>query len=234
MGHALRKEYKFKVRQPLPKAHLISSDPDVIKLLKAQEHLILDELNVKAIEYHADEKGFVEISIKPNFKTLGRRAGPLMKKVQAAILDLPSDALDGGSYDLQIDGETFSITAQDVLVDRKVKEGTIAATEGAITIALDTTLDEPLKLEGLAREIVNKVNTQRRNQGFEVTDRITMTIDSTPYVQECFDKHGDYISGEVLATDVKFEKTEGEVWDLNGSMQLSPCKGGNGCATGSH
>ncbi|QVL58331.1 MAG: isoleucine--tRNA ligase [Simkaniaceae bacterium] len=216
MGHALRKEYKFKVRQPLPKAHLISSDPDVIKLLKAQEHLILDELNVKAIEYHADEKGFVEISIKPNFKTLGRRAGPLMKKVQAAILDLPSDALDGGSYDLQIDGETFSITAQDVLVDRKVKEGTIAATEGAITIALDTTLDEPLKLEGLAREIVNKVNTQRRNQGFEVTDRITMTIDSTPYVQECFDKHGDYISGEVLATDVKFEKTEGEVWDLNG------------------
>lgn len=220
MGHALRKEHKLKVRQPLPKAHLISSDPDVIKLLKAQEHLILDELNVKAIEYHSDEKGFVDVSVKPNFKTLGRRAGPLMKKVQAAILSLPSDALKSGSYDLQIDGKSFPITAEDVLIDRTVKEGTIAATEGAITIALDTTLDESLKLEGLAREIVNKVNTQRRNQGFEVTDRIKMVIDSTPYVHECFDKHGEYIKGEVLATEVKFEETEGEQWDLNGESAV--------------
>lgn len=220
MGHALRKEHKLKVRQPLPKAHLISSDADVIKLLKAQEHLILDELNVKAIEYHSDEKGFVDASIKPNFKTLGRRAGPLMKKVQAAILALPSDALEGGSYDLEIDGEVFPITAEDVLINRTVKEGTIAATEGAITIALDTTLDEALKLEGLAREIVNKVNTQRRNQGFEVTDRIKMVIDSTPYVHECFEKHGDYIKGEVLATEVKFEETKGEQWDLNGEFAV--------------
>ena len=220
MGHALRKEYKLKVRQPLPKAHLISSDPNVIKLLKAQEHLILDELNVKAIEYHTDEKEFVEVSIKPNFRTLGRRAGPLMKKVQAVILALPINALDSGSYDLQIDGESFPITAEDVLVDRKVKEGTVAATEGAITIALDTTLDDALKLEGLAREIVNKVNTQRRNQGFDVTDRITMVIDSTPYVRECFDKHGDYIKGEVLATEIKFEKTKGEQWELNGESAV--------------
>lgn len=216
MGHALRKEYKVKVRQPLPKAYLISSDEKVIELLKGQEHLILDELNVKAIEYHTDEKGFVEIAIKPNFKTLGRRAGPLMKKVQAAILTLPPDALDQGSYDLQIDGESFPITAEDVLIDRKVKEGTIAKGEGAITIALDIALDEALRLEGLAREIVNKVNTQRRNQNFEVTDRIQMVIDASPYVRACFDQHGDYIKGEVLATDVKFEKTVGEEWDLNG------------------
>ncbi|MDN3509090.1 MAG: isoleucine--tRNA ligase [Candidatus Neptunochlamydia sp.] len=220
MGHALRKEHKLKVRQPLPKAHLISSNPDMIKLLKAQEHLILDELNVKAIEYHSDEKGFVDVSIKPNFKMLGRRAGPLMKKVQAAILALPSDALEGGDYDLQIDGESFPISAEDILIDRRVKEGTIAATEGAITIALDTTLDETLKLEGLAREIVNKVNTQRRNQDFEVTDRIKMVIDSTSYVHECFAKHEDYIKGEVLATEVKFEETEGEQWDLNGESAV--------------
>ncbi len=224
MGHALRKEYKLKVRQPLPKAHLISSDSHVINLLKGQEHLILDELNVKAIEYHSDEKGFVDVSIKPNFKTLGRRAGPLMKKVQGAILALPADALKSGSYDLQIDGESFPITAEDVLIDRKVKEGTIAATEGAITIALDTTLDDALKLEGLAREIVNKVNTQRRNQRFEVTDRITMTLDTTPHVRECFDTHGDYISGEVLATEVKFEKTDGEEWDLNGERAVISIK----------
>ena len=220
MGHALRKEHKVKVRQPLPKAHLISSDETVLKLLKGQEHLILDELNVKEIEYHTDEKGFVEVSIKPNFRTLGRRAGPLMKQVQAAILKLDPSSLEGGSYTLDLDGESFPITSEDVLIDRKVKEGKIAATEGAITIALDTTLNDALKLEGLAREIVNKVNTQRRNLGFEVTDRINMKIDSTPYVRECFEIHGAYIKGEVLALDVTFEKTEGETWDLNGEKAI--------------
>lgn len=220
MGHALRKEYKLKVRQPLPKVHLISSDPNIIKLLKGQEHLILDELNVKSVEYHEDEKGFVEVSIKPNFKTLGRRAGPLMKKVQAAILALDPKALDRGSYELDIGGEKFPITSEDVLLDRKVKEGTIAATGEGMTIALDTTLDDALKLEGLAREIVNKVNTQRRNMQFEVTDRIKMVIDTTPYVRECFEEHREYIVGEVLATDVRFEATQGEEWDLNGERAV--------------
>ncbi|WP_316356834.1 isoleucine--tRNA ligase [Candidatus Neptunichlamydia sp. REUL1] len=220
MGHALRKEHKLKVRQPLPKVHLISSDPRVIKLLKGQENLILDELNVKAVEYHSDEKGFVEVSIKPNFKTLGRRAGPLMKKVQKAILSLEPSALDGGDYELDLDGEKFSITSEDVLVDRRVKEGSVAATEGVMTIALDTTLDEALKLEGLAREIVNKVNTQRRNMRFEVTDRVKMVIDTTPHVRECFDEYREYITHEVLASEVKFEATEGEEWDLNGERAV--------------
>ncbi|MCB1084668.1 MAG: isoleucine--tRNA ligase [Chlamydiia bacterium] len=220
MGHALRKEHKVKVRQPLPRAHLISSDEEVLELLKRQEHLILDELNVKAIDYHTDEKGFVEVAIKPNFRTLGRRAGPLMKKIQAAILQLDSSALSQESLTLDLDGESFEITSEDLLIERKVKEGTIAATEGAVTIALDTTLDETLKKEGLAREIVNKVNTQRRTAGFEVTDRITMVIHSTPYVQECFETHRDYIMGEVLATEVTFRKAEGESWDLNGEKAI--------------
>lgn len=220
MGHALRKEHKVKVRQPLGTAHLISGDEEVLKLLKGQENLILEELNVKEITYHSDEGEFVEVSIKPNFRTLGRRAGPLMKKVQAAILALPVNALDSGSYDLQIDGESFPITAEDVLVERKVKEGTVAATEGTITIALDTTLNDALREEGLAREIVNKVNTQRRNLKFEVTDRVVMTIDTTPKVRECFEAYRDYIMGEVLASEVKFEKTEGETWDLNGERAV--------------
>lgn len=220
MGHALRKEHKLKVRQPLPKVHLISSDSQVIKLLKGQEKLILDELNVKSVEYHSDEKGFVEVSIKANFKTLGRRAGPLMKKVQAAILALDPSALDGGSYELDLDGEKFSITPEDVLIDRKVKEGSVAATEGAMTIALDTTLDDALRLEGLAREIVNKVNTQRRNMQFEVTDRVKMVIDTTPHVRKCFEEYRDTIVHEVLASEVKFEATEGEEWDLNGERAV--------------
>ncbi len=220
VGHALRKEHKLKVRQPLPKVHLISSDPRVIKLLKGQENLILDELNVGAVEYHSDEKKFVEISIKPNFKTLGRRAGHLMKKVQAAILVLEPSALDGGSYELDLDGEKFSITSEDIIIDRKVKEGSVAATEGAMIIALDTTLDDALRLEGLAREIVNKVNTQRRNMQFEVTDRVKMVIDTTSHVRKCFEEYRNYIIGEILASEVKFEATQGEEWDLNGERAV--------------
>jgi len=220
MGHALRKEHKLKVRQPLAKVHLISTDENVLKLLKEQEHLILDELNVKGVEYKTNEKDFVEISIKPNFKTLGRRAGPLMKKVQAAILKLSPDSLDGKALDLDLDGETFAITQEDVLISRKVKEGIVAASEGSLTIALDTTLNDALKLEGLAREIVNKVNTQRRNMQFEVTDRIKMVIDTTAHVKECFETYRDYITKEVLAVDVKFDKTQGEEWDLNGERAV--------------
>jgi len=220
MGHALRKEHKHKVRQPLPKAHLISSDTNIINLLKAQEHLILDELNVKAIEYHEEEKGFVEVSIKPNFRTIGKRAGPLMKQVQAAILQLEPHALDSGSMTLDLEGEAFPITTEDVLIDRKVKEGLIAATEGAVTIALDTTLNDELLMEGLAREIVNKINTQRRNDGFEVTDRVILRMETTPCVQKCFKEHEMYIVGEVLAKEVHFEKTEGTEWDLNGERTI--------------
>ncbi|MGE0198922.1 MAG: isoleucine--tRNA ligase [Simkaniaceae bacterium] len=224
MGHALRKEHKLKVRQPLAKAHLISSDESVIKLLKGQESLILEELNVKAIEYHREEKGFVEVSIKPNFRTLGRRAGPLMKKVQAAFLNLSPHALDHGPIELDLDGEKFPITEEDVLIERTVKEGTVASTEGAITIALDTTLNDELLMEGLAREIVNKVNTQRRNEGFEVTDRIILRLDTTPRVKKCFQEHEMYIVGEVLAKEVLFQKTEGTEWDLNGEKAIISLK----------
>ncbi|NGX51280.1 MAG: hypothetical protein K1060chlam2_01145, partial [Chlamydiae bacterium] len=220
MGHALRKEKKLKVRQPLPRAHLISSDKNVIELLKMQEPLILEELNVKAIEYHDDESRFVEVSIKPNFRTLGKRAGPLMKKVQAAILKLEPHALSNGTLELDIEGEKFSITEEDLLIERTVKEGLVAKAEGAITIALDITLDDQLKMEGLAREIVNKVNTQRRNEALEVTDRIILRIETTPRVKECFKEHEKYITGEVLAVEVHFEKTEGTEWDLNGEHAI--------------
>jgi len=217
MGHALRKEHKLKVRQPLSKAHLISSDPTVMECLKSQEHLILEELNVKAIDYHREEQGFVEVKIKPNFRTLGKRVGPLMNKMQAAILSLKPTVLDQDIIHINLDGKTFFLKNEDVLVERKVKSGLIAATEGGITIALDITISDALAIEGLAREIVNKVNTQRKKDDFEVTDRIILYIEATPSVQKCFEKHKKYITGEVLAQKVYFEKKEeGSTWNLNG------------------
>lgn len=220
MGHALRKEHKLKVRQPLQKAHLISADGETLTLLKAQKHLVLDELNVKEVQFHQDESGFVKRLIKPNFKKLGSKVGPLMRQVQEAIKRLASADMhaleEGKTIDLALESQVIPLTKDDVLIERQVKKGLPTATEGLVTIALETKLSETLLIEGLARELVNKINTQRRNIGLEVTDRIKVTIDSSDRIKECFKSHASYIRKEVLAVEVLFEKNDGLEWDLNG------------------
>lgn len=220
MGHGLRKENKLKVRQPLQKAHLISADKETLQLLKAQKHLVLDELNVKEVIFHEDETAFVKRLIKPNFKTLGKKVGPLMRQVQEAIKNLGNldqNALEGGeTIILALEEQELSITKEDVLIERQVKEGLPTATEGLVTIALETKLSEDLLIEGLARELVNKINTQRRNTGFEVTDRIKVIIETSQRIKESFKRYESYITHEVLATKVLFEKNSGTKWDLNG------------------
>ncbi len=220
MGHALRKENKLKVRQPLGRAHLISANKDVIALLKLQQQLICDELNVKEIVFHEDESSFVEILIKPNFRVLGKKVGKLMKEVKKKVDELPPEAinalLENQDVTLQINETQITLTSEDIQVERKVKEGLIAATDKEITIALDTTLDETLLLEGLARELVNKVNTMRRNEGFEVSDRISLILQTSDRVKKSFELHKDYICNEILATEVDFKPCTGTEWDLNG------------------
>ncbi len=220
MGHALRKQNKIKVRQPLGKAHLISVDPTILALLEEQQVLIKEELNVKMLEFHSDESSFVSLSIKPNFRTLGKRLGPLIQSMKGALERLNVEQVralvEGADLTLTLENQAVSIERGDVEIERHVKEGLIASTKNRITIALDIGMTQELLEEGLMREIINKLNTQRRDQGLEVTDRIRVTIDSTPKVQNCFEKFHDIIINEVLATHVSFKKTEGMHWNLNG------------------
>lgn len=220
LGHALRKEHKLKVRQPLAKAFVISANPDVLKSLKAKQHLIADELNVKEVEFESNEGAFVSLVAKPNFRVLGKKVGKLMNAAQKSIQALPltqlSLLLKGGTVDIVVDSETIQLAPEDVAIERKVKEGLVASTSNEITIALDTSLNEDLLLEGLAREIVNKVNTMRREEGFAVTDRIVLQMKTTEKVRKAFDLHRDYVMHEVLATQVQFDCEEGTQWDLNG------------------
>lgn len=223
LGHGLRKEYKLKVRQPLGVAHLASSDPKVLSFLQTQQQLIAEELNVKKVMFGRDEKEFVQLKAKPNFRVLGKKVGKLMKAAQAAIDTFDQTQLaalmNGGTVTITLEEEPIVLTPEDVQVERIVHEGMVAANEGHITIALETALTDELILEGLAREIVNKINTMRRDQGFAVSDRIAIAIDSTAKVKECFDSHRDYIMNEVLGVDVIFGKCAGQgatAWDLNG------------------
>jgi isoleucyl-tRNA synthetase len=222
LGHGLRKEHKLKVRQPLGKAYVISARSDILDSLRSKQHLIADELNVKEVEFESNEAAFVSIVAKPNFRVLGKKVGPLMSAAQTAIQSLaPSQLaslLQGGSVEIVAEGTKILLTPEDVGVVRIVKEGLVAATEGGITIALNTSLNEDLLLEGLAREIVNKVNAMRREGGYSVTDRIVLQLNATERMKKAFHLHRDYIIHEVLATDVSFDCPDevGTQWDLNG------------------
>lgn len=224
LGHALRKEHKLKVRQPLPAAHLASSNPVILSFLEDQQHLIAEELNVKKVLFSTNEKEFVSLQAKPNFRVLGKKVGKLMRAAQVAIEQIRQEdlqtLLDGGVITIDVEGSSITLTSEDVQVERAVHEGVIAANQGLITIALDTKLSEELLLEGLAREIVNKVNTMRREADFAVTDRIKLQMEATDRVKAAFELFREYICQEVLAVDVVFASTTGTEWDLNGEQTV--------------
>lgn len=227
-AHALRKEFKLKVRQPLKLAYVIASDETRLQALKRQEQLIAEELNVHAVSFSNDESAFVTLICKPNFRVLGKKVGPKMKAAQALIGEFNKQQmmtlLNGASLEIELEGETVELTPEDVAVERKVLDGLVARSEQGITVALDTELDEKLLLEGIAREIINKINTMRRDNGFFVTDRIEITMQTTERVKEAFKAHRDLIMHEVLGTQVIFGPCEGTEWDINGEMTVISLK----------
>lgn len=220
MGHALRKEHKLKVRQPLQSAHLICADGETLEALRRQQRLIADELNVHEIELSTDEGAVVILACKPNFRILGKKVGAKMKAAQSAIQALEPSQLSllfqGKPLSIQIEGEEFSLSPEDVEIARQVKPGLAADTMGGITLVLNTELTEQLLIEGLMRELINKINTMRRDGGFAVTDRIEVTLQTTPRVKSAFEQNRALVCGEVLATSVTFAETVGTEWDLNG------------------
>jgi isoleucyl-tRNA synthetase len=219
-GHALRKEHQIKVRQPLKKAHIISSESVLLEGLKRHEHLIREELNVKELEFHQEESHFVQLKPKPNFRVLGKKVGKFMNQVKEKIDGLDQKILkkifNKELVEIEVEGEKIVLGEEDVLVERQVLEGLVAACVGSITIALDTLITHDLKQEGIAREIINKINTLRKQEGFEVTDRIEIKIEAPKEIEEAFILFKDYISGEILAKEVLFCPVfQGKEIDIN-------------------
>lgn len=223
LGHSLRKEHQIKVRQPLSQAHIASSNEVMLEAIREQEALIKEELNVKKLNLSLDETQFVELKPKANFRILGKKVGKRMDEVRLKIEALDQKELHRlsreKSIEIPLDDTIISLEEEDVVVQRQVYEGMIAATSGPFTVALDTHITPELELEGIAREIVNKVNTRRKSEALAIQDRIRLTLDTTPRVQEAFALFSDVIKEEVLATEVKFASLQGEEdYDLNGEL----------------
>ena len=209
LGHGLRKQHQLKVRRPLKSVTVITHDEAQRQAVKDHTELIMDELNVRSVEVVAAGEGLVELSAKPDFRKLGPRLGARMGQVAAAIEGLDNDQIDylagGGGLDLA--GTT--ITGADLIIQRNPAPGTLVESAGQLTVALDITTDPSLEAEGLAREVVSRIQLLRREAGLAVTDRIQVVWSTEDQrLADAIVEHSGFIKSEVLA--VAFERTSND------------------------
>ncbi|MGZ4798219.1 MAG: isoleucine--tRNA ligase [Acidimicrobiia bacterium] len=217
LGLSARAESKLKVRQPLPRAIALVPAGTVIDPAIAAE--IADALNVKRLEPVTTLEGLLDYSVVPNFRALGPKVGQLLPRVKAALAEVDGAvvrrALDAdGVYRLEVDGETVPLTADEVQIRASSHEELALAQNGALAVALDTTLDASLRREGQAREVVRALNDQRKAQGFEIADRIVVALDPPAELEGALTEHGPWIAGEVLAVELDLGTFTGEAVDL--------------------
>jgi len=223
---SLRKKENLRVRQPLQKILLPILDDNYKNHVTQVEDLILHEVNVKEIEYLAEDSGVINKKIKPNFKTLGRKLGPHMKAAAAHIGGLDQDAIAAiektGVYKLELEDASFELTLEDFEINAAEIPGWTVAQDKEITLALDITLTDELKAEGLGRELVNRIQNIRKNSGFNVTDKIVVNITKHEALAKSLSDYADYIKAEVLATDIQQQDAyaSGEEVDLGEDIKV--------------
>ena len=203
---ALRRKVNIKVRQPLSTLMIPVVDAAQRADIEAVKDLILSEVNVKEIKFVGNEDGVLVKRIKPDFKKLGPKHGKAMKAVAAALTTMPQAEIiefeRNGYADVVVDGETRRVEAADVEIISEDIPGWLVANEGNITIALDVTVDEALRNEGIAREIVNRLQNLRKDRDYNITDKITVTIEPSELIQGAMRDFGDYIARQVLAVEL--------------------------------
>jgi isoleucyl-tRNA synthetase len=202
----LRRKVNIKVRQPLNKMMIPVADPAFRQQVEAVKSLVLSEVNVKEIEYLTDTAGILVKRIKANFKTLGPRFGKLMKEVGGAISKMDqqqiADFEKAGLFDIEAGGDKIQLTLNDVEIISEDIPGWLVTNEGSITVALDINITTALRQEGMARELVNRIQNIRKESGFDVTDKIEVLIERHELIDDAVEIHGKYIGSQTLAESV--------------------------------
>jgi isoleucyl-tRNA synthetase len=209
LGRAARAQAKAKVRQPLRRAVIVANEAERAAI-EARATLVTAELNVKDLDFVSDESELVSYEAKPNYRALGPRFGKKMPQVAAAVgaLDAAHVAAvlaEGGEIGIAIDGADHSLGPDDITLALQPLEGYEVEAEAGHAVALQLELDDELRREGLAREIVHAVQNARKDAGLEITDRIALTLAGDPDLLAAAQAHQDYLAGEVLATSVSYD-----------------------------
>ena len=204
---SLRAKEKIKVRQPLQKIMIPVDNQQQKEEIEAVADLIKHEVNIKDIELLEDASDILVKQIKPNFKTLGPKFGKDMKLIASAVNAFSAgdikDIEQNGNIDVEINGKKINLGLDDVEITSQDIEGWLVANEGVLTVALDVTINEELRKEGIARELVNRIQNLRKDSGFEVTDRIDVQIQNHPQVAVAVASNEAYIKSETLTEDLK-------------------------------
>ncbi len=212
---AMRMKSNLKVRQPLKKIIVPISSEEQKQSIMKMEGVILDEINVKTIEFVHDESDIVIKKAKPNFRSLGQKYGKQVQAVAAKVREMTSQEITSlqktGVFTIPVNGDTFSITKEDVEVLHEDLHGWLVEADGGMTVALDTEITPDLRNEGFAREFVNRVQNMRKEAGFDVTDRISIYYTGTDALIEALESMKEYIAHETLAVDVHSTLHAGEI-----------------------
>ncbi len=220
---ALRRKKNLKVRQPLTSIMIPVTDDAQRAAIEAVSDLITSEVNVKGIKFVGNDEGILVKKVKPDFKKLGPKYGKIMKALaaqlttmsQADILKLEQE----GSIKLMVGDQEAVVDTTDVEIISEDIPGWLVSNEGNLTVALDITVTDELRREGMARELVNRIQNVRKSKNFDITDKVLVTISPDERINDAIEAYGDYIAHQVLALDIKLEPVEGDdaiVLDMDG------------------
>ena len=218
---SIRKKERIIVRQPLQKIAIPITDTLLKERLESVKQIILDEVNVKDIEFV--EGQMLEKKVKCNFRIMGKRFGKMMKAVAAAVETLNQEqiaTLEQGSLSLTVEGQTCTIERADVEIISEDMPGWSVANEGALTVALDINITDELRNEGVAREVVKRIQAHRKESGFDITNRIHVVMEHNPIVEKAVNDYKDFICSQVLAESFQFvDKVESTTtFDFDGEQ----------------
>jgi isoleucyl-tRNA synthetase len=220
---ALRRKVNIKVRQPLQKIMIPVKDNQMKSQLEKVEEIIRTETNIKEVEYLDDASNVLVKKIKPNFKTLGPRYGKIMKQLAAEIMKMSqkeiADFEAKAQFQLNLQGETINLSLDDVEIISEDIPGWLVSNQGHLTVAMDITITEELQKEGIARELINRIQNLRKDSGFDVTDKIKIQIEAVPEIEAAINTHKAYICTQTLALSIntleKLEQKEAELVNMD-------------------
>ncbi|MGL4781267.1 MAG: isoleucine--tRNA ligase [Bacteroidales bacterium] len=216
---ALRRKVNIKVRQPLTSIMIPVLDEEQQANLEAIKSLVLNEVNVKEMKFVDNAAGILVKRIKPDFKKLGPRYGKIMKQLAARVASMEQSEIlefeQKGEFTFDIEGQQATVLTSDVEIISEDIPGWLVANEGRLTVALDITVTEELKREGIARELVNRIQNIRKSSGFDITDKITIRLTRNTEMEAAVNDFGAYICNQVLATDLQFVDALTEGTELN-------------------